>query len=224
MALVWRTSRHVNHGLEKIPQLAAQHGGVVTLLWHEEVFAAPYLYAKCGVRAHVMASRSGAGEIITKLLHRCGHTVSRGGTSRRDSRSRPMALREVFRYLDGHEGTIFCTPVDGSQGPRYRVKPGSVLVARRCGVPVALMRIWYRRRLHLRTWDRAAIPLPFNEIHTYGEGPFRLPPDGTSRAGIERFRYELENALIELAARSYRDLQQERPDALVSAPRPASTD
>jgi hypothetical protein len=86
-----------------------------------------------------------------------------------------------------------------------------VVIARECGRPVVLVRTWYRRCLRLNTWDRTAIPLPFNRIHYYMEGPYFAPPDANTEAGLERFRLRLEQDLIALAARSYDDLGQPRP-------------
>ena len=62
--------------------------------------------------------------------------------------------------LEANPGTVLGVVVDGSAGPRYRMKPGSLLVARRSGLPIVLLRVWFRRCLRFRTWDRTALPLP----------------------------------------------------------------
>ena len=214
MFLVWHTSRHVDHGTEA---LIAQRGGkgrVVCLLWHEELFAAPYVYARLGIQAHALVSRSGAGELATQIAASCGHTVSRGGSSRGIRRSRPAAIREGIRWMRSHEDGIFATPVDGSHGPRYRMKPGALLVARACDAPVLCVRLWFRRCLRLPTWDRVALPLPFGEIHTYVGEPKPLPPDAAERAVRENFRRECEREMLALALQSHADTRTRAPTRL----------
>ena len=86
MNLVWRTSRHVDHGLAQIRALPATRRGFIALLWHEEVVAAPYVYGRVGLRSYALVSRSAAGDVAAALLLRTGHQVCRGGSSRRGSR------------------------------------------------------------------------------------------------------------------------------------------
>jgi hypothetical protein len=128
-----------------------------------------------------------------------------------------LVTREVIQHLQANPGTVFGVVVDGSAGPRYRMKPGSLLVARHTGLPIVLLRVWFRRCVRFPSWDRTALPLPWNEVHVYAEGPFEPPPDAGSREGRERWRRQLEDGLIELAGRSYREVGQPRPAALVAA-------
>ena len=215
MGLVWRTSTVRDHGLAEAARIAAEHDGAVALLWHEEVLTAAYGYRRLGLRPHTVASRSDLGEVITRVLERCGFTVFRGGSSRRRSRRRDYVVRDMIRHLRSHAGVLYGLTIDGSHGPAYRMKRGGIVVARACGKPVVLTRTWYRRCLRLRNWDRTAIPLPFNEIHHYLRGPYLIPEDAHTPEGLERFRRRLEEDLIELAARSYRDAGQARPRHLV---------
>src|SRR5262249_10237410 len=110
---------------------------------------------------------------------------------------------------------IYGLTVDGSKGPPYRMKTGGIIIARECARPVALVRTWYKRCLRLPTWDRMAFPLPFNRIRYYIRGPIEVPPSASTPEGLERFRLELENGLIDLAVQSYADMGQQRPPKLV---------
>ena len=214
MGLVWRTSRVVEHGIEEGKQRLPEGGGFAALFWHEEVVAAPYVYRKLGYRAHVLIARGGPGNVATAVAERMGHAVTRGGTSRRGSRHRPLALRNLIRDLRADPGGIMAVLVDGPSGPRYRMKPGPVLIARECQLPVVLLRVWCTRSIRLGSWDQAAVPLPGTTIHIYGEGPFAVPEDTTERAGLNRFRRELEGKLLRLAERSYLDSGQALPARL----------
>lgn len=205
MALVWHTSRVVEHGIKEGKQRLPEDGGFAALFWHEEVVAAPYVYHKLGYRAHVLIARGGPGDVATAVAEGMGHAVTRGGTSGRGSRHRPLALRHLIHDLRADPGGIVAVLVDGPSGPRYRMKPGPVLIARECELPVVLLRVWCKRSIRLGSWDRAAVPLPGSTIHIYGEGPFAVPADTTDRAGLNRFRKELEGKLLRLAARSHHD-------------------
>jgi lysophospholipid acyltransferase (LPLAT)-like uncharacterized protein len=214
LGLVWRTSRVVLHGVEEGKQRLPEGAGFAALFWHEEVVVAPYVYRKLGYRAHALIARGGPGDVATAVARGMGHAVTRGGTSRRGSRHRPLALRNLIRDLQADPGGILAVLVDGPSGPRYRMKPGAVLVARECGLPVALLRVWCQRTLRLGSWDRAAVPLPWGTIHVYAEGPFDVPEDASTRPGLNRFRRELEWKLLKLAERSLHDVHQEIPEKL----------
>jgi lysophospholipid acyltransferase (LPLAT)-like uncharacterized protein len=211
MRCVWATSRIVDHGLSDLFEISRKHNGAVGLLWHEEVVTVAWGYAYMGFRPHTLASLSNDGAVITRLLERCGFVVFRGGSSDRDSRRRSDVTRELTEHMNTTDGVIYGLTVDGSKGPAYRLKRGGIVVARDCGRPIVLVRTWYQRCFRLDTWDRAAIPLPFNRIHYYMIGPYFAPPDADTEAGLERFRRQLEDDLIELAGRSYDDLGQPRP-------------
>jgi lysophospholipid acyltransferase (LPLAT)-like uncharacterized protein len=208
---VWATSRVVDRGLGRLHAIAAEHDGAVGLLWHEEVMTVAWGYAYLGFRPHTLASLSNDGAVITRLLERCGFVVFRGGSSDRDSRRRPDVTSALIEHMRSTPGVIYGLTVDGSKGPAYRMKRGGIVVARECGRPIMLVRTWYARCLRLRTWDRTAIPLPFNTIHYYADGPFFVPADAHSPEGLDRFRDTLEERLIALAARSYDELGQPRP-------------
>jgi len=214
MALVWHTSRLVEHGVEEGLRRLPQGRGFAALFWHEEVVTAPYVYPKLGFRAHVLIARGGPGDVATALAESVGHQVTRGGTSGRGSRHRPLALRNLIRDLQADPGGILAILVDGPSGPRYRMKPGPVLVARECELPIGLLRVWCQRTLHVRSWDQAALPLPFNTIHVWAVGPFDVPEEARDRAGLNAFRREIEAELLALAERSLVEVGQAIPEKL----------
>jgi lysophospholipid acyltransferase (LPLAT)-like uncharacterized protein len=214
MGLVWRTSRVEDRGLSRLHDVVAEHGGAVALLWHEEVLGVAYAYPRLGFRPHTLASRSNAGELVTRLLERCGYVVFRGGASSGRARRHAAVWRRMIRHMRSAEGAIYGLTVDGSRGPAYRLKRGALVLARECGAPVVLVRTWYARSLRLPTWDRSALPLPFNRIRYAMRGPYAVPADARSRAGLEVFRHRLEDELVELAAESYAAFGLAPPPAL----------
>lgn len=215
MRLVWATSRVVVRDFNDLKDIARKHNGAVGLLWHEEVMTVAYGYAYLGFRPHTLASLGESGELISRLLTRCGFVVFRGGSTTHRSRRREGTLQEMIEHMRTENEVIYGLTVDGSKGPPYRMKTGGILIARECGRPIILARTWYKRCLRLPTWDRMALPLPFNVIGYYLRGPYMVPASAHSEAGLEEFRLQLENDLIDLAAQSYADMGQARPGNLV---------
>jgi len=213
MRLVWSTSRVDLGNFGELQKLCDAHDGAVALLWHEEVFTVAYGYWWAGIRGHTLASRGDVGEVITRLLLRCGYTVFRGGSTTSRSRHRDGVIDDLVAHMRDHHGVLYGLTVDGSKGPAYRMKTGGIVVAGTCGKPIALVRTWYRYSLRLPTWDRTAIPLPFNWIAYSYRGPYFAPESLSDGAAVERFRNELEDDLVDLAAESY---------ALMGLPRPAN--
>lgn len=194
-----------------------KYGGVVVMFWHEEVFAAPFSYYRLGVRAHTLINMSDVGEVITRIAERCAMVVFRGGTSSRRSRLRSQVFRDMIDHMNENEDVVYGLAVDGSQGPAYHLKRGPVVIARECGKPIALARLWFSRNLRLPTWDRTAIPLPFGRIRLRYREPCFAPEDANSKAGLERFRRRLEREMIELALESYCGLGKHPPRSLERA-------
>jgi lysophospholipid acyltransferase (LPLAT)-like uncharacterized protein len=216
MRFVFATSRI--EGAEEFRELmriCERHDGAVGLLWHEEVATVAFGYPYLGFRPHTLASLGESGELIARMLKLCGYVVFRGGSTSGKARRREGTLLEMIEHMRSTREVIYGLTVDGSKGPAYRMKTGGIIIARECGRPIALARTWYKRCLRLPTWDRMAVPLPFNRIRYYMRGPIEVPASAATPEGLERFRLQLENDLIDLAAQSYADMGQPRPKNLV---------
>ena len=216
MRLVWATSR-VEGGRDflALKRIAAKHNGAVSLLWHEEVMTVAFGYSYLGLRGHTLASIGEAGEVIARMLTRCGFVVFRGGSTTHRSRRREGALEEMIAHMRTHDEVIYGLTVDGSKGPAYHLKTGGIIIARECAKPIVLVRTWYKRCVRLPTWDGMAVPLPFNVIRYYLRGPYTVPDSARTEEGLEQFRLRLEHDLVDLAAQSYADMGQPLPANLV---------
>lgn len=215
MRLVWSTSRIVGgEEFKELIRIGERHDGVVALLWHEEVMTVAFGYPYLGVRGHTLASLGESGEVIARMLRLCGYVVFRGGSTSGTARRREGTLLEMIEHMRNTREVIYGLTVDGSRGPAYRMKTGGIVIARECGKPIALVRTWYKRCVRLPTWDRLAVPLPFNEIRYYIRGPYHVPESARTDEGLAEFRLQLERDLVDLAARSYDDLGQPRPAKL----------
>lgn len=201
--VVWKTSRVEDCGYPSLVDEIIERGdGMVAMLWHEEVFSVAWSYRR--TRPHTLANVGDSGELITRILEVCGAVVFRGGSSRRKSRQREHVLVEMVRHMRENRRVAYGVTVDGSNGPYHVMKPGALFIARKCGKPIVLVRTWAKRNLHLPTWDRMAVPLPFNHIRQYLVGPYWVPEDGAEAERFEALRRELEVRLVDLAETSTR--------------------
>jgi lysophospholipid acyltransferase (LPLAT)-like uncharacterized protein len=81
------------------------------------------------------------------------------GSSSRLGREAATALVEVLKA--GYD--VGLTP-DGPRGPRYVLKPGTIIVARRTRAPLLLVGAEFESAWQLRSWDRFCIPRPFSRV------------------------------------------------------------
>jgi lysophospholipid acyltransferase (LPLAT)-like uncharacterized protein len=202
MWFVWKTSRIEDRGAKRAHAIRDENDGVVCVLWHEEVFSVAWAYREWA--PHTLASIGDAGEIVAKLLRLCGYTVFRGGSGSK-SRKREDVLAAMIDHMKKTPRVLYGITVDGSNGPRYKLKRGAIAIAKECRKPVLCVRTWAKRNLHLPTWDRMAIPLPFNVIHQYARGPFFVPENAGDPAVFEAFRQKIEDALCALRDESLAD-------------------
>ena len=200
MWLVWKTSRIEDRGYSQTGAIRDRHDGFVGMLWHEEVFGVAWNYRD--MRPHTLASLGDSGEIITRMLELCGFVVFRGGSSKRTSRRRQVVLAEMIAHMKKTPHVVYGITVDGSYGPYHVIKPGALVIAYKCDKPIVFVRTWAKRNLHLPTWDRMAVPLPFNHIRQYLWGPFFVPADARDPEVFEAFRLKLQADLVRLAEES----------------------
>jgi lysophospholipid acyltransferase (LPLAT)-like uncharacterized protein len=133
---------------------------VIFLVWHNRLFLVPRLLRilrpRGGVVALVSASRDGAA--LARFLDFLGVRAVRGSSSR----FAREAMHELITALrGGHD--IAITP-DGPRGPRYDMKPGAWLTARRTSAPLVLVGARCGSAWRLRSWDRFLLPLPGSRV------------------------------------------------------------
>jgi hypothetical protein len=195
MWFVYKTSRVVHENTDLLWLLRERYGGLVGIMWHQEVFMVAWAFRH--YEGHTLASPSEFGNIITGLLKKNGFVVFRGGST--DSRSRRRRiLPDMIRHMKEVPGVAFGITCDGTKGPPYKVKPGSIAIAHACAKPMIVARTWCKRRIDLPGWDRSYIPLPFNHIVQAFAGPYFVPVGADDPAVLESFRGEIENELLEL--------------------------
>jgi lysophospholipid acyltransferase (LPLAT)-like uncharacterized protein len=154
--------------------------------WHACMIPATYMCRNLGVR--VMSSNSYDGEYMGRIIRKFGFVAVKGSSSRNAVR----ALLGLRRALQ--EGWSVAFTLDGPRGPRYKVKPGPVALARSSGVPLTMFHMAVDRSWVLNTWDRLIIPKPFCRV-LMRFGKLIPVPSDASDEDIERHQQELQDSL-----------------------------
>ena len=85
---------------------------------------------------------------------------------------------------------------DGPRGPRFKFKPGAILLAQMSGRPMLPM-AYAASRAWLIQWDKFVIPVPFARI-SIAIGPPRYVARVLDAAGVEALQEEMERELRRL--------------------------
>jgi lysophospholipid acyltransferase (LPLAT)-like uncharacterized protein len=159
---------------------------LVLNFWHSGIIPATYIFRDCGIR--VMSSNSYDGEYMGRIIRKFGFVAVKGSSSRHAVRAL-LGLRRALK-----EGWSVAFSIDGPRGPRYKVKPGPVTLARSSGVSLATFHIAVERAWVLNTWDRLIIPKPFSRT-LIRFGNLILVPEDAGDEALDRYQQELQNSL-----------------------------
>jgi hypothetical protein len=159
---------------------------VIASSWHSCIIPATYICRDLGIR--VMSSNSYDGEYMGRIIHKFGFVAVKGSSSRNAVR----ALLGLRRALEA--GWTVSFTLDGPRGPRYKVKPGPVALARSSGVPMSMFHMAVDRAWVLNTWDRLMIPKPFSRV-LVRFGKLIPVPETTADADLERYQQDLQDSL-----------------------------
>jgi lysophospholipid acyltransferase (LPLAT)-like uncharacterized protein len=170
---------------EGAQQTVAQRPLVLNF-WHAGIIPATYLFRNAGIR--VMSSNSYDGEYMGRIIQKFGFVAVKGSSSRNAVR----ALLGLRRALQ--EGWAVAFSIDGPRGPRYKVKPGPVALARSSGVPMSTFHVAVESAWVLNTWDRLIIPKPFSRVlMRFG---MLIPVSAeASDEDLDRYQQELQDSL-----------------------------
>ena len=186
--LLGRSLRFEEIGREHVEGLWARGAPVIYAIWHGRVLMLPYFYGRRRP-AHVLASHSRDGELLSRFVERFGIGVVRGSSSRGGA----VALRGLARVLR-RGGTEVLVAPDGPRGPRHVVQPGVVALAGFTGAAIVPIAAGASRGTVLRSWDRFVIPHPFARLCVAIGEPLYVPREA-DRQTLEAVRRDLEARL-----------------------------
>ncbi len=183
-------------GVENLDAALAKAPSLVPCYWHQhQLFCAKYLLQQRarGLSVGWLISPSVDGELGAMMVRRIGGGVIRGSSTHTGARS----LRDYYQALVKDNQSPVITP-DGPKGPRFKFKPGAILLAQMSGRPILPM-AYAASRVSLVKWDKFVIPWPFSRI-VIAIGKPEYVPRVTDAAGVERLQGEMELRLKELYA------------------------
>lgn len=189
--VIGRTIRYETEGWENFEAIGSAGKLPIYAFWHDRIFASTYFFRDRGIA--VITSRSKDGEYIARFIQRLGYGAVRGSSTR----GGVGALVEMIKAMRGGHPAGFT--VDGPKGPRYEVKPGAVMLAKKSGNPVMPFIVECRRSLSIGSWDRMQIPYPFTRAKLIIGCPIYVEPTATD-VEIEEKRIELQLSLESLTA------------------------
>ena len=159
---------------------------LIVSFWHSCMIPATHICRNLGVR--VMSSNSYDGEYMGRIIHKFGFVAVKGSSSRNAVR----ALLGLRRALEA--GWTVAFTLDGPRGPRHKVKPGPVALARSSGVLLSTFHAAVDKAWVLNSWDRMMIPMPFSRV-LLRFGKLIRVPSGASDEEVERYTAELQASL-----------------------------
>jgi lysophospholipid acyltransferase (LPLAT)-like uncharacterized protein len=159
---------------------------LIASFWHACIIPATYLCRNLGVR--VMSSNSYDGEYMGRIIRKFGFVAVKGSSSRNAVR----ALLGLRRALQ--EGWTVAFSLDGPRGPRHKVKPGPVALARSSAVPLTMFHMAVDRAWVLNTWDRLIIPKPFSRVLIRFGKMIVVPPNAPD-PDLEHYQQQLQDSL-----------------------------
>jgi len=167
--LLFLTTRIETVGLSGVAHII-QSRKYLLAFWHSRLLLISYIFK--GLNVLVMVSQSKDGEIIARILRRQGQDTVRGSSTRGGLR----VLAGMIKNLK-ETGRPGATTPDGPQGPRFKVKPGTIAIAKKTGYPIVPVSYSASRIKVFSSWDRFVLPIPFSKCRAiYGE-PIYVPKD-----------------------------------------------
>jgi lysophospholipid acyltransferase (LPLAT)-like uncharacterized protein len=164
---------------------------LVASFWHSCIIPSTYLFRNLGIR--VMSSNSYDGEYMGRIIHKFGYVAVKGSSSRNAVR----ALLGLRRALE--DGRAVAFTLDGPRGPRHKVKPGPVALARSSGAALTMYYAAVDKAWTLKTWDRLMVPVPFSRVLVRFGKLIPVPADAGDE-DVERYTAELQAALDRVCA------------------------
>lgn len=187
--LVGRTLRWKSVGSENLEKVYGDGKRAILVFWHGRIFPGAWYFRNQGIV--VMTSQNFDGEYIARCIEMLGYAVARGSSSRGGIK----ALGEMAHCL--RKGLDVAFTLDGPRGPRFVAKMGPVMLAKKMGQPIVCFHISMQRKIQLKSWDLAQIPLPFSRALIMFGAPIYLSRQATEEETQLRFA-EMQNTMDQL--------------------------
>jgi lysophospholipid acyltransferase (LPLAT)-like uncharacterized protein len=194
--LIWLTSRWRVMGAHVPAEYWDGRKPFILAFWHGRLMMMPYCWRR-GMKMNMLISRHRDGGLIAGVIRHFGLGAVRGSSAKpgKNDKSGGGALRAIIRLLSCGE-YAGVTP-DGPRGPAMRVGGGVLAMARLSGAPIIPVTFAASPRIHVNSWDRFLVPLPFGRGVFIWGNPLTVPRDADDGA-LDQARQMLENDLIRI--------------------------
>lgn len=182
------TIRIESVGLEDVKYLEESRRAIGAF-WHSRLLLISYLFKNWG--AATLVSASNDGEYVARIIKRQGHLPIRGSTTRGGRRALAWLIQEL---KGGRPGVVI---PDGPQGPRYKVQPGVMLLAKKAGLPIVPITYSAKHIKVFNSWDRFMLPMPFTTCRVIYGNPVWVPADADKETE-EKCRLQLETEMCRI--------------------------
>ncbi len=162
MRMLWKSFRIEIQGEHYLKEAVGSGQPVIPCYWHQQDLPlSVYLLTHRveGFKAAFLVSPSMDGEIAARIVESFGGQVLRGSATRTGAK----AMRDLYLAIS-QQGLSPANTPDGSRGPIYEFKPGAVMISQMSGVPMLPLACAASHAMHLNTWDKFMIPMPFSRV------------------------------------------------------------
>lgn len=202
--LVNRTCRRIVEPADFFETFGDPHA-VIATTWHGEHFMIPFVAPQPRWRGRLVAmiSRSRDGDLNALVAEKLGAGTIRASGGRNGKevarRGGVRGFVEVLRALEAGNAVMVTADV-----PKVAKVAGEGIIqlARRSGAPILPLAAVTSRRRRLKSWDRAALNLPFGRFVVVLGDFIEVPTDADADT-IEERRRRLEAEVDRVTARAY---------------------
>lgn len=200
LKLVWRTGRFPLDP-PNLYDYADDNLPVIIAMWHGQHFLSPFVKLPHH-EVSVLISRSNDGEMNAIAAEKLGIATIRGSgdhNRRYDRKGGVGAFKEMIDALKA--GRMVATTADVPKVAR-RSGLGVVMLAKYSSRPILPIAVATKRRIDLKSWDKASVNLPFSAGAVAAGLPIWVPPNA-DEALLEEKRLEVERELDRATERAY---------------------
>lgn len=166
--LLFLSTRIENIGFEKVKDVVYSNK-VIGAFWHSRILLISYMFK--GWNAAILVSASDDGEYVARVIKRQGHQPVRGSTNKGGLRAIATMIRELRQ---GKPGVVI---PDGPQGPRFKVQPGVITMAKKTGYAILPISYSAKNMKIFNSWDRFIFPYPFTTCRLIYGNLIYVPSD-----------------------------------------------
>ncbi|MBA4250350.1 MAG: hypothetical protein C0425_02270 [Chlorobiaceae bacterium] len=168
-------------------EAVVKDGKCVVGFWHGTMFYVWYFLRDKNFLG--LTSQSKDGDLLAKNLRHWNYKVIRGSSSKDGD----VALGILVDYAK-NQGSVALTP-DGPRGPKYKLKAGAVVTAKKSNLPLFLVGVAYeKKRVLHKSWDSFEIPKFFSKVRLVFSDPIYVNENLT----YEETSKMIENCEVEL--------------------------